>query len=95
MSDQDDSPRRNDLDEFMERVERAMEEFPQVKDAGVQLAVPVNTQLYRESDFARRHRRAAVATSDEAAESAADCNPPCPPGMDCFRLAGSGNTVCA
>ena len=91
MSNQDDNPRRNELDEFMERVEKAMEEFPEVKKAGVQLAVPVRTRLYRESDFARRFQTASPLALDEAAE----CNPPCPPGQDCFRLAGSGNPVCA
>jgi hypothetical protein len=94
MSDQEDSPRRNQLDEFIERVEKAIEEFPEVKKAGVQLAVPVRTQLYRESDFARRFETASPFALSEAAESAA-CNPPCPPGKKCFRFAGDGTPVCA
>jgi hypothetical protein len=79
MSNQDDFANQNDLDEFLARVEKLMDEFPSVSEADVQIMVPVDTASAQESFRI-------------GANAAEGCN--CPPGTRCVRLFPAGIRVC-
>lgn len=82
MSDLDESARRNELDEFLERVENIMRnEFPSLaeEEAGIEIIVPEDSLQVRSS------KRFGF-------EAAGGCN--CPAGTRCFRFGRSGRRVC-
>lgn len=79
MNAQDEFSSRNDLDEFLRRVRSLMDEFPQVREAEVEVMVPEDVPLAKRSDLF-------------ALEAAGGCN--CPAGTRCVRLFPSGRRVC-
>jgi hypothetical protein len=92
MSAHDESTNWNELDEFLDAVQEQLNRFSSVREAGVEVMVPVDTPLAERSDRMTGRGEKSAGSSENTTTASEGCN--CPDGMRCVRLFPSGRRVC-